>query len=71
MAVGRGALAQSGGQTRLADPGLAGEQHEAAVAGRCLLQRGIQIGQLAGAPEKGKLAGGADGVRALADCIPH
>ena len=71
MAVGRGALAQRGGQARLADAGLAGEQDEAAAAGRRLLERGVQIGQLPRASEKGKLAGRADGVRALADCIPH
>ena len=71
MAVGRGALAQRGGQAGLADAGLAREQHEAAVPGRRLLERRVEIGQLAGAPEKRKLAGRADGVRALADCIPH
>ena len=71
MAVARGALTQRGGQARLADAGLAREQDEAAAAGRRLLERGVQIGQLPRASEKGKLAGRADGVRALADCIPH
>ena len=51
MPVGRGALAQRGGQARLADPGLTGEQDEAPVARRRVLERGVEIGQLAGAPE--------------------
>ena len=51
VAVGRRALAQRGGQARLADAGLAREQHEAAVPGRRLLERRVEIGQLARAPE--------------------
>ena len=39
VAVGRGALAERRGQARLADAGLAGEQDQAAVAGRRLLER--------------------------------
>ena len=46
-----GALAERRGQARLADAGLAGEQDQAAVAGRRLLERGVQVGQLARAPE--------------------
>ncbi len=51
MPVGRGALAERGGQAGLADAGLPGEQDEAAVPRRRLLERGVEIGQLAGAPE--------------------
>jgi hypothetical protein len=51
MPVGRGALAERGGQAGLADAGLPGEQDEAAVPRRRLLERGVQIGQLADAPE--------------------
>jgi hypothetical protein len=51
VALGGRALAQRGGQARLADARLAREQHEATVPRRGLLERRLQIGQLACAPE--------------------
>ena len=51
VALGRRALAQRGGQARLADARLAREQHEAAVPGRRLVERRLQVGELACAPE--------------------
>ena len=71
VAVGRRALAQRRGQARLADARLAREQHEAAAPGRRLLEHRVEVRELARAPEERELAGRADGVRALADCIPH
>jgi hypothetical protein len=51
VAVGRGPLAQRRGQARLADARLAGQQDEATVAGRRLLERCVEVGQLTRAPE--------------------
>jgi hypothetical protein len=45
-------LGQLVGQPRLADPGVAGDQHGAATAGGRRGQRGLQPRQLAGAPDQ-------------------
>jgi hypothetical protein len=45
-------LGQLAGQPRLADPGLAGDQHGTATAGDRLGERGLQQRQLGGAPDQ-------------------
>ncbi len=64
-------LAEGLGQARLADPGLAGEQHEAAPARGGVGQRGSQVRQLLGAAQQRQLAARKSGVRPRTDDVPH
>src|SRR4051812_17984210 len=64
-------VAERARQARLADAGLAVNQHEAAAACARVLEGGRQLRQLARAPEQRKLAARGDGIRAVHLESPH